>query len=347
MQHKVTQTFLFSPLDWGLGHTTRSIPLLKKLENEGHVIVIACEPGSASERVLKQTFPQAEFLVLKGYEISYAKKQKWFAWKILRQIPKIMAAISNEKKQVAAWCKQRRFDCILSDNRYGFYCKGVRSVFITHQLKIVAHNTLLEKIIQQLNYRYINHFCECWVPDFEGDNNLAGKLSHPEKLPAIPVKYIGALSRLKKLEREKKYDFLILLSGPEPQRTVLENNFLQIKNQFNEQILLIRGLPNEAVEPAASTENFTIKNYCGEDELSEAIAQSEIVIARSGYSTVMDVFCLEKKAIFIPTPGQTEQEYLAGTLIDKGFAFTFPQDEKDYYTKIMEGKEFGYKSLLK
>lgn len=344
MQHKVTQTFLFSPLDWGLGHTTRSIPLLQKLESEGHTIVVACEPDSASEKILKQSFPQADFLVLKGYGITYAKKQKWFAWKMIRQIPKIMAAIKNERKQVAAWCKQHHFDCILSDNRYGFYNKHVRSIFITHQLQIAAPNTLLEKIIRRLNYRYINRFSECWVPDIEGENNLAGKLSHPEKLPKVPVKYIGALSRLKKLEREKKYDFLILLSGPEPQRTVLENEFLKIKDRFTEKVLLVRGLPKEETE-MASTNDFAIKNYCDADELSEAIAQSEIVIARSGYSTVMDLFCLQKKAVFIPTPGQTEQEYLAETLMDKGFAYAFRQDEKDYYKKISEGKTFDYKTL--
>jgi len=344
MQHKVTQTFLFSPLDWGLGHTTRSIPLLKRIASEGHTIVVACEPGSASEKILKRFFPQADFLALKGYGITYAKKQRWFAWKMIRQIPKIMAAIKNEEKQIAQWCKQYHFDCILSDNRYGFFHKKIKSVFITHQLQIAAPYSFLEKIIQRLNYRYINRFSECWVPDFEGENNLAGKLSHPEKLPGIPVKYIGALSRLKKTEAEKIYDFLILLSGPEPQRTILENEFLKIKNRFTEKVLLVRGLPKEETTPA-STENFTIRNYCDADELSEAIAQSEFVIARSGYSTVMDIFCLQKKAIFIPTPGQTEQEYLAETLMDKGFAYAFCQEEKDYCKRIEEGKMFGHKSF--
>ncbi|MDE1190788.1 MAG: glycosyltransferase [Arachidicoccus sp.] len=337
-----TQMFLYSALDWGLGHTTRSISILNKIKENNTKIYIACEPESPSEKILKQAFPNAVFLPLKGYGISYIKHSNLFAWKILMQIPKIIAAIKNEKKMVSIWCKKYKIDLIISDNRYGFFNEKIKSVFITHQLQIAAPFLFLERIIQRLNYRYINCFSECWVPDFEGENNLAGKLSHPEKMPAVPVKYIGAKSRLIKKESEKKYDFLILLSGPEPQRTILENKFLQIKNQFKEKVLLVRGLPNEQGE-LTSTNNFIIKNYCDTDELSELIAASEFVIARSGYSTVMDLYCLKKKAIFIPTPGQTEQEYLAVSLMNKGFAYYFKQNEKDYYKKILQGKEFDFK----
>ncbi|ANI88982.1 hypothetical protein A9P82_06545 [Arachidicoccus ginsenosidimutans] len=330
---------LFSALDWGLGHTTRSIPVLKSFVEKGYDIFIACEPHSASEKILKREFPQAHFLPLRGYHIAYAKSPQLFAWKIVRQIPRIISSIKNERKQVAKWCDQYHFNMIISDNRYGFFNEKVKSIFITHQLQIIAPFSFLKKFIRRLNYNYINHFSECWIPDFESKNNLAGELSHPEKLPEIPVKYIGALSRLKKTEAEKKYDFLILLSGPEPQRTILENRFLQIKQRFTGKVLLVRGLPNE-VNELASTNNFVVKNYFDADDLSEAIAQSEFVIARSGYSTVMDLFYLKKKAIFIPTPGQTEQEYLAETLMNKGFSYSFKQNEKDYYKKIGEAKDF-------
>ncbi|HEY0298566.1 MAG TPA: glycosyltransferase [Arachidicoccus sp.] len=335
---------LFSALDWGLGHTTRSIPLLRNFVVQGYEIFIACEQNSASEKILKHEFAQANFLALKGYHIAYAKKSKLFVWKIVQQIPKIIAAIKNERQQVAKWCEQYHFDLIVSDNRYGFFNEKIKSVFITHQLQIAAPSSFLEKIIQRLNYHYINRFSECWIPDFEGDNNIAGRLSHPKNMPDIAVKYIGALSRLKKISAEKKYDVLILLSGPEPQRTVLENRFLQIKNQFKEKVLLVRGLPNDESN-IASTENFSIKNYYDADALSEAIAQSEWVVCRSGYSTVMDLFYLEKKAIFIPTPGQTEQQYLAEILMGKGFSYAFEQNDKDYYAKIQHAKNFGYKKF--
>jgi uncharacterized protein (TIGR00661 family) len=338
-------TVLFSPLDWGLGHATRSIPLLESFVAKGYSLFIACEKDSMQEKILRQNFPQAHFLPLKGYGIAYAKNPKWFALKIVLQIPKIIAAIKNERKQVAKWCAQYHFDLIVSDNRYGFRNEKIKSVFITHQLQIAAPFSWLEKIVQRLNYCYINRFSECWIPDLGKENNIAGKLSHPKTLPEIPVKYIGLLSRLKKISAEKKYDFLILLSGPEPQRTVLENNFLMIRNQFTEKVLLVRGLPKAAAE-LSSTENFVIKNYCAADELSLLMAQSEFVISRSGYSTVMDLICLQKKAIFIPTQGQTEQEYLAETLMNKGFAYSFQQTEKDYYAKIQEAKNFDYKRLF-
>lgn len=335
-------TVLFSPLDWGLGHTTRSIALLKDFTAKGYSLFIACEKNSASEKILQENFPQAHFLSLKGYRITYAKNPKLFALKIILQIPKILAAVKNERRQVEKWREQYHFDLIVSDNRYGFRNEKIKSIFITHQLQIAAPFAWLEKMVQRLNYSYINRFSECWIPDFEGENNIAGKLSHPKILPKIPIKYIGLLSRLQKINAEKKYDFLILLSGTEPQRTVLENNFLKIKNRFKEKVVLVRGLPKTAVQ-AVSTENFIIKNYCDEEELSLLIAQSEYVIARSGYSTVMDLISLQKKAIFIPTQGQTEQEYLAETLMNKGFAYFFQQTEKDYYAKIQEAKKFDYK----
>jgi len=335
-------TVLFSPLDWGLGHTTRSIPLLKSFAAKGYSLFIACEKNSASEKILQQAFPQAQFLPLSGYKMAYAKNPKLFALKIVLQIPKILAAIKNERKQVAKWCKQYHFDIIVSDNRYGFRNAEIKSIFITHQLQIATPFSWLEKMVQRLNYSYINRFSECWIPDFEGEDNIAGKLSHPKILPKIPVKYIGLLSRLKKMDAEKKYDFLILLSGPEPQRTALENNFLKIKNQFKEKVVLVRGLPKTA-EQAVSSENFVIKNYCDTEELSLLIAQSEYIISRSGYSTVMDLIHLQKKAIFIPTQGQTEQEYLAEILMNKGLAYSFQQTENDYYAKIQAAKKFDYK----
>jgi uncharacterized protein (TIGR00661 family) len=332
---------LFSPLDWGLGHTTRSIPILEALILLKCHVFLACEEGSACEKILKERFPQLHFLPLKGYQISYAKNTQWFAIKLFLQIPKIIAAIQHEKKMVKRWTEQYNFDTIISDNRYGFLHKKVHSVFITHQLQIAAPFSFLEKLIQKINYRYINSFSECWVPDFAGANNIAGQLSHPQKLPATPVEYIGPLCRLKKITKERKYDFLILLSGPEPQRTVLENKFIAIKNKFSEKIMLVRGLPGGT--PGLHCDaNFTIKNYCDAEELSVLMAQSEFVICRSGYSTIMEILYLQKKSILIPTPGQTEQEYLAKKLMDQSWAYSFSQSSADYYNQIQTAKGFTF-----
>lgn len=332
---------LFSPLDWGLGHTTRSISILETLISLKCTLFLACEENSASEKILKEQFPQAQFLALKGYQISYSKNTQWFAWKLFLQIPKVALAIRNERKMVKKWAEQYNFDIIISDNRYGFCHKKIHSVFITHQLQIAAHFTFLEKFIQKINYRYINTFSECWIPDFPGTTNIAGELAHPKKLPATPVEYIGLLCRLKKVITTKEYDFLILLSGPEPQRTILENKFLAIKNKFSERIMLVRGLPGDA--PTLSSErNFIIKNYCNAEELSLLMAQAEFVICRSGYSTLMEILHLQKKSILIATPGQTEQEYLAKKLKNQSWAYSFSQSTEDYYTEIQNAKNFLY-----
>ena len=163
---------------------------------------------------------------------------------------------------------------------------------------------------------YIRKFNECWVPDFDGKMNLSGKLGHPKKFE-IPVKYIGALSRLQKVEAEVCYDIMVILSGPEPQRTELEELLMHELKHFKGQVLLVRGVVEEE-QHISRKGQLTIVNFMGTGELQMAICASELIISRSGYTTVMDLYKLRKKAFFIPTPGQSEQEYLAMRLQNKG-----------------------------
>ena len=161
------------------------------------------------------------------------------------------------------------------------------------------------------NYGFINRFSECWIPDEENENGLAGQLSHPALLPSIPVHYLGILSRLKKLDmEEKKRHLFISLSGPEPQRSSFEEKIIQAIAHYNGTATIVRGLPGEAVL-IPSTNDILFFNHLPSDELNKEMQKAEYVISRSGYSTVMDIVTLGKKSILIATPGQTEQEYLA------------------------------------
>ena len=227
-----------------------------------------------------------------------------------------------------------KIDIVISDNRFGLYNKNAHCIFITHQLQIKTGNHFTEKIAQKINYKYINRFNECWVIDEEGNNNLAGELSHPTTLPKTAVRYIGVLSRFKKYEVEKKYDLLALLSGPEPQRTIFENTLLAQMQTLPLDIVVVRGLPTE--EEILEVGDLKIYNHLPADALNKMILSAKVIIARSGYTTLMDIATLQAKAIFVPTPGQTEQEYLAKYLADKKYCIAQMQDGLDVQSALHE-----------
>jgi UDP-N-acetylglucosamine:LPS N-acetylglucosamine transferase len=193
--------------------------------------------------------------------------------------------------------------------------------------------------LQKKNYRYINRFNECWVPDNEKENILAGELSHPEKMPLIKTVYIGPLSRFEKREEEKIYNLLIILSGPEPQRSILEKIILHQAVNSKKNILLVKGRPDEK-QTATQRNNLTIVNHLSSTELNKALQQSKMVICRSGYSSIMDLYAIKQNAILIPTPGQTEQEYLAKWLMNKRLFYSVPQKNFEMKKAIREALLF-------
>jgi len=331
---------LVAPLDWGLGHATRCIPIIKVLLKNDCTVWLACEGDQ--ENLLRKEFPGLPFLQLKGYRIQYSVSG--IMGKILFQVPKILKTIKEENKWLNEQVNEYGFDMVISDNRYGLYHEKVHSIFITHQLCI--KNPLgkwSEKFLQKWNYRFINRFSECWIPDEEGENNFAGDLSHPENLPSIPVKYIGALSRFEKeMTDEIKDHLLIILSGPEPLRSIFENKIIDQLVHYPGTATVVRGLPAaDNIIPSTNTIHFY--NHLTADLMNEEIAKAEFVISRSGYSTVMDIAALQKKSILIPTPGQTEQEYLSNYLSKKQFAFCVKQNDFSLLENIEEARHFEYR----
>jgi uncharacterized protein (TIGR00661 family) len=331
---------LVAPLDWGLGHATRCIPLISGLIKQGYVVMVAAE--GRTKLLLEQEFPTLEYLPLKGYSISYTKTRVGLFFSMIRQMPKILSSIRAENEWLKKTVKKYGIDIIISDNRYGLFNKEIHSVFLTHQLLIKT--PVFQKRLQKLNFYFINKFDECWVPDFNGEPNLAGILSHPKKMPAIPVRYIGWLSRFEKAEQKEEKHLLILLSGPEPQRTILENKILKQLENFSQPVLMIRGLPGD-ISSIQVPPNVKFVNHLPAKELKEAIHNSSFVIARSGYSTIMDLLKLKKKSILIPTPGQTEQEYLARHLLEKQLAFCAQQQTFDLNKALVAASTFPYSFL--
>jgi len=229
-------------------------------------------------------------------------------------------------------------DGVISDNRFGLFSNKVPCVFITHQLQI--QSPYFTNSIRKFNYNYINKYDACWVMDDEKEN-LAGNLSKPNILPKKSI-YIGPQSRFENQETEKKYDFLAIVSGPEPQRTILEKGLILALKDRKEKSLIVLGKPE--LKNAEQIGNLTIKSHLKASDLNTAILQSHLVICRPGYSTIMDLAKLGKKAIFIPTPGQTEQEYLADYCMKKNICFTQKQSEFNLPLAINKNKTFtGFK----
>lgn len=314
---------LVAPLDWGLGHATRCIPIIYRLLNNGVTVFIAAD--GAIKNLLQKELPQVVFLPLPGYKMQYSRRPGLLAFKLILQFPKLLRAVYKEHKWLKTACKTYGFDAVISDNRLGLYHKTVPCIYITHQLYIKTGNRLSEWLAQKIHYRFINKYSGCWVPDNENENSLAGELSHPKKRPKVPVVYIGPLSRFEKKERVKRYDVMVLLSGPEPQRSIFENIVLKQLSSGSKRILLVRGLPGNSSLLNSAYPGIEIHNHLDAASLNTAILQSELVICRSGYTTVMDLVTLQQKAVLVPTPGQTEQEYLGTFLNSKKLFYSTGQ----------------------
>ena len=315
------KTILIAPLNWGLGHATRCIPIIKALQENNYIPIIASD-GIALE-LLRKEFPYLQSLELPSYQIEYAKNGKNFKWKLLQNCPKMIEAVLEEKKMVKKWIKKHSIDGIISDNRLGVFSQKVPSVFITHQLNVMTGSTTW--ITSKLHQHIIKKYAECWVPDFEGIPNLSGKLGHI-KNPDFELKYIGPLSRLQKKDIPKVNDLMIILSGPEPQRGLLEEKLKNEVLHFGGNIIFIKGVI-EKDQKKEQIGNVTYYNFMNSRQLEQTFNESEIILCRSGYTTIMDLAKLEKKAFFIPTPGQYEQQYLAEKLKKEGLVPYAKQDD--------------------
>ncbi len=336
---------LVAPLEWGLGHATRCIPVINELIRLNCEVFIGAE--GASLALLQKEFPQLTFLPLKGYRMQYSRKKYWLPIKILLQLPGIIRSVYNEHQWLKKIIKENIIDAVISDNRFGLYHSFVPCIYITHQLTIKTGNRFTEWVAQKFHYHFINKYNTCWVPDAAGEINLAGILSHPKRLPKISVHYMGPLSRFEKNDAEKKYDLAIIISGPEPQRTIFENILLKELETYNGSCLFIRGLPAGAQMIKCANVRVEMHNHLSAKELNKAIEQSEIVISRSGYTTVMDLVKLKQRAILISTPGQTEQEYLASHLVNNGIFYCVEQKDFSLQEDLKKatGHSFDFPSL--
>jgi UDP:flavonoid glycosyltransferase YjiC (YdhE family) len=327
---------LVCPMDWGLGHASRCVPVILALREAGCSVLVAAS-GGGSELIKSELGPEiinltdpdgdsrVRIIPFPGFPVSYSRRFLFF--RLMLRVPAFLYHIHMERKLLNRIVKKYRPNLIVSDNRYGLGHRSVRSVIITHQLTPVMPLALkpFEGIVALTIRKWIRTFDECWIPD-DPDHSAAGQLiSGFERLPS--VYFIGWLSRFGSCGYggSFRYRFLFILSGPEPNRTMLEDIIIKRFSGIRERVLLVRGL-HGCIPEREVKGNIEIVGFMDSDMLATAVNDSRTIVCRSGYSSVMDLLVMGRDAVLIPTPGQTEQEYLAEWLSAKGWFRAETQD---------------------
>lgn len=388
MKKKDQKKILFCPLDWGLGHAARDVPLIRRLLDLDQEVVLAGDgPGMD---LLCREFPELGTYAFRSLvRIRYSSSVP--AWlKIALLSPLFLLGIACEHQQLGRAIRKIRPDLIISDNRYGLWNRRVNSILITHQISVRMPGGLrfLEFPVHLALRAFIKRFTRCWIPDYPGDTNLSGDLAHRYSPPGNSV-YIGAISRFavpgyksgqseSRLSRpasappqavaphsagagisirsvtarmtgpqfdtsvRSRYapvNLVILVSGPEPQRSLLQKIVVRQVLTLESTCVILQGLPGKP-RRTDLTSTATLYNHLPAAQLGNLLREAEYVICRSGYTSIMDLALLEKKAMIIPTPGQTEQEYLADYLERKGFFLACSQEDLDLESALRELDSF-------
>lgn len=320
----------------------------------GHHVLFS---GNERQRnYISATFPGIDTVHLDGYDVWYTRSRSTFMFAIAAQIPKLHKAIKAEHDWLSELAKERHIDVVISDNRYGLYHPFISSAIMTHQLQVLTgFGKAADTLARKLHYKYLDKFSQCWVVDIPGVPGLAGELSHPGEIPGNTT-YLGLLSQMEKEQQQGDY-LLVLLSGPEPQRSILSDQLWQQVLQHKGKVVFVEG--SDKVTPKNNIPgHITYHKLIAKTQLQPVLAGANMVICRSGYSTIMDLVKLNKKAILIPTPGQTEQEYLARNLQASG-AFMYAEQGQfnlsdllassagfSFYNPVTPGAFELYKSVV-
>jgi UDP:flavonoid glycosyltransferase YjiC (YdhE family) len=327
---------LVCPLNWGLGHATRDISIIRELLRQGHDVTIATS-GNALE-LLKREFPDGNFVLFKDYPAPYSST-RFFLPKFAANIPILVKELAGERKRLARILEGDKYDLIISDNRMGVYSLKIPSYFITHQLRFSVPTYLwpLELLSLYVNGYFHSKYTGVIVPDVSPNgNSLSGKLSRSNlRVTRERTYYAGILTSTRRMNIDQDVDFLILISGPEPQRTKLEEIILkQVQDLPGEKVVLL-GSPQKDFHKRLDEET-TVHSFVPTEEKAELMNRSRFVISRSGYTTMMEMVELGKKqGLFTPTPGQTEQEYLSKYYARKGWFYSRSQ----YKLRLAENVE--------
>lgn len=297
-----------------MGHTTRCISLMRQLQNQGNTLIFA--GNQAQREFIAREFSNLKTIHLDGYNVSLDPAKSTYL-QMLWQLAKIKKAIEAENQAVQKLVLDEKIDLVLSDNRYGLFSSSTKNILITHQLNLKL--PVMGSFVNRKIKHWVEKFDCVWVPD-NAVKPVCGELLNARV--NVPVVFIGHLCRFKKQAAPVNYDLLAIVSGPEPARTDFANKLKAYLGRQDKRVALVGASGNNSA--IAFFENPSSA------ELEKLINESDVIISRAGYTTIMELLTLEKKAILIPTPGQFEQEYLATVIKSTRIRFV---DEKTFFKK--------------
>lgn len=321
------KNILICPLEWGLGHAGRMIPVASELLAAGNNVFI----GSGDEHLsfFRNEIEGLKYIRFPGFLIRYSRWLPQYLV-IFLKTPSFIFHTIKEHRQLKQIIRDYSIDIVISDSRLGLWNRNVKTVIVTHMMRLPHPKwfRFLENTGHSLTRRLLSKFSFCYIPDLPGEYNLSGKLSHNIDIPSN-VRFIGILSRFAKeyLLTEtyfKRYFCTVILSGPEPQRTILKQKMTDILSLSEKQSIMLEGKPGEK-KSIVGKGTIIFINHAPAKEMGRIILESEHIVTRSGYTTLMELVSLGKSALIIPTPGQSEQEYLAEYLGEKGWFSTLSQ----------------------
>jgi uncharacterized protein (TIGR00661 family) len=301
---------VYGVCSWGLGHATRSLPLIRKLISEDHNLTIITS-GRTLKLLQREIKDDAQYMDVPDYPILISEDAKRVMVKSLVYWPSFIRRMQVGLAILTKLLQRKNYDMILSDGRYDMYNKKIPSFFISHQMRIMnpLRIKFLETASELFNHFFFKRFYGVLVPDYRQDD-LSGDLSHNLKLlDENRLHYVGILSDFKRRKTKKDIDYLVSLSGPELQRKILEKKLLSQLEGLKGKIVVTLGKAEATHQK--SDDNIRVYSYLSKEKREEILNRTKLVISRSGYSTIMDLAVINTKALMIPTPGQIEQQYLA------------------------------------
>jgi hypothetical protein len=331
------QNILICPLEWGLGHAGRMIALATKLREMGYNILFGA--GEKQLSFLRTEMPGLTYISFPGFSPGYSRFLPQYL-ALLLKIPLLLYHIILEHIRLKRIIPEYAIDIVISDNRFGLWNRHIKTVYVTHQPLIPLPKPFawFESIGLMLHRLVINRYSFCFIPDLPGDLNVSGRLSHGLKLPRN-TRFIGILSRFSGLSSSGNGSPVsfrhntVILSGPEPQRGILEKKLADILKDREHPAVILCGEPDMPADTIRSG-NIIYFNHLPGIAMKEVISESEAIITRSGYTTIMELISLNCSALLIPTPGQTEQEYLARYLSENGWFAAVSQREINRVTPL-------------
>jgi hypothetical protein len=340
---------LVSPLNWGLGHATRDIPVIKTLHDHGHEVTIAACGNALS--VLRQEFPDAQYIDYPDYSVAFSFG-RFFVPRFCASLPFMLKAVAREHATLETILSKDRYDLVISDNRLGVFSPRVPSIFISHQLHY--HLPLLywpaELLAIPANMFLHERYDRIIVPDnLPGELSLGGKLSLPQTDVARDrVFFSGILSGTHQIACAKDLDYLVIISGPEPQRTILEKIILAKIGELEGSGVALLGSP-QGPKAIVRSGDWTCIPYVSTEIKTELMNRARCIICRSGYTTLMELAELGKnQALLIPTPGQTEQEYLSWYYRQKNWYYSVNQKHLDLADDVAKTRDFpGFPAMAR